>query len=279
MSREIRHSTQARLWFEPFRRQAGEGCPRCGQAKAYRLNDGRLRCPDCAYTYHEYSGRWINRGRLDLGAWFELLPLFVEGSRPGQAARVLKVNRDTVHKAYTTIRSSLLAEITDSSDVLSPSGDLVRFCPNLEDEGEQMLCQGCRAYVFALRFNGADRVEMAFMPGLAAREVLTMPLAKKEWRRLVITDAFNKYAGLVFACCPRGMKLFGGDFTPGQLPLEREKGFAAFADDWFAHQKFFSPEYYPLYLAETIFRYNYRGKRLAGLIAQSLCRFVPKPGQ
>jgi transposase len=279
MHRTNRNDLQAKKWFDSFRRRAGEGCPRCGRTKAYRLRDGRLRCPDCAYTYHEYTGRWINRGRIDLGAWRELLAFFAQGKTPNQTARAMRINRDTVRKAYTTIRSALLAMVTKSKDMFNESGDLIRFCPNLESEGDQVLCQGCRAYVFALRLNGSGRAKLNLVPGVKARGVLSMPLDKKSWRRLVITDAFKGQTGLVFACCPRGLELFCEGFASRSFALERHDGFFVFADDWFAHHRYFSPEHYPLYLAEIVFRYNHAGLNLMSFLAKSLCRFVSEPGQ
>ncbi|NLP05694.1 DDE transposase, partial [Candidatus Fermentibacteria bacterium] len=35
-------------------------CPRCRTRKLYRLADGRRRCSKCGFTFHDFSGRWIN---------------------------------------------------------------------------------------------------------------------------------------------------------------------------------------------------------------------------
>lgn len=45
-------------------------CPRCRCRKVYRLADGRRRCARCRYTFHDFSGRWINRGALSAASGF-----------------------------------------------------------------------------------------------------------------------------------------------------------------------------------------------------------------
>ena len=51
-------------------------CPRCGQRKLYKLADERYRCSRCDYTFHDFSGRWINYGRLSAVQWLSLIKLF-----------------------------------------------------------------------------------------------------------------------------------------------------------------------------------------------------------
>src|SRR5210317_1354794 len=51
-------------------------CPRCNQRKLYKLSDKRRRCSRCKYTFHDFSGRWINHGRLTCIQWLSLIKLF-----------------------------------------------------------------------------------------------------------------------------------------------------------------------------------------------------------
>ena len=51
-------------------------CPRCKQRKLYKLADERYRCSRCDYTFHDFSGRWINQGRLSYVQWLSVIKLF-----------------------------------------------------------------------------------------------------------------------------------------------------------------------------------------------------------
>ena len=51
-------------------------CPRCRERKLYKLKEGRYRCSHCDYTFHDFSGRWINQGRLTCIQWMSLIKLF-----------------------------------------------------------------------------------------------------------------------------------------------------------------------------------------------------------
>ena len=51
-------------------------CPRCRSRKLYKLQEGRYRCSRCEHTFHDFSGRWINRGRLSSVQWLSLIKLF-----------------------------------------------------------------------------------------------------------------------------------------------------------------------------------------------------------
>jgi transposase len=51
-------------------------CPRCGTRKLYRLADDQRRCSSCRHTFHDFTGRWINRGNLSAGQWLRLIKLF-----------------------------------------------------------------------------------------------------------------------------------------------------------------------------------------------------------
>jgi transposase len=51
-------------------------CPRCRCRKLYKLQQGRYRCSRCEYTFQDFSGWWINRGRLSALQWLSLIKLF-----------------------------------------------------------------------------------------------------------------------------------------------------------------------------------------------------------
>jgi len=269
--------TNAGEYFAALCRLAGDACPRCGAVKYYRLRDGRRRCPDCGYTFHLYTGRWINRGNLSPECWLALLRFFAGGLSVQEAADGLGVKYDTALKAYTAVRLAILSGGFDARGILDQDGGLIGFCPNLENEGAQALCEGCRSYVFSLSLDGAS-VGMDLANGLAAREVLASPVPRKPWGTLVFTDRHCGRDALVFSCCRKGRELYVRDVPQEAFYLERAGSFKEYADQWFARYRAIRPEAYPLYLAETIFRHNHDPGDLVPLLAGLLCRVVPKHG-
>ncbi|TVM31388.1 transposase [Oceanidesulfovibrio marinus] len=255
----------------------GGGCPRCQCDRIYALKDGRSRCAECGYTFHVLSRRWINRGNLPLEAWGELLGHFEEGRNVNQTARALGVKYDTAHKAYGTIRSAILADMCGFEDLFDERGELIGFCPNMEHEELQTLCEGCRSNVFQL-VSAGGLVFLALMPRIKARDVLAWPLPKKQWRCFIHTDVYQGRDALIFACCKKGRELFNHHFTSDSLHLDRESGLKEFVDEWLAQFRAIKPEAYPLYLAEALVRYNMRRKRLLPYLIRCLCQVVPERG-
>ncbi len=51
-------------------------CPKCRSRKLYALQGGRRRCARCAYTFHDFSQRFLNNGNLSCQQWLRLIKLF-----------------------------------------------------------------------------------------------------------------------------------------------------------------------------------------------------------
>ena len=56
--------TDAHGYFRDLCWQGGVFCPRCQSRRVYVLKEGRMRCGGCGYTFHDFSGRWINRVKI-----------------------------------------------------------------------------------------------------------------------------------------------------------------------------------------------------------------------
>ncbi|NMC50666.1 MAG: IS1595 family transposase [Desulfovibrio sp.] len=257
--------------------RAGDRCPRCHAARYYRLRDGRRRCAACGYTFTRYTGRFIDRCRLAPASWLRLLGHFADDLSVKDAADALGIKYDTAHKAYAAVRLALLCDCLDALPILDGRGGLIGFCPNLAAEGLQALCGGCRSYVFSLARLHGDRVTMRLAHGLTARETLASPVRKKVWGAMVYTDRTRHYDALVFSCCRRGREIYLAAPCRDAVHLDAWP-FKTLADAWFARHRAFAPEAYPLYLAEAVFRHNTREQDQLPLLAELVCRFVPKRG-
>ena len=262
--------------FDALCREAGDHCPSCGEGRSYRLRDGRERCPGCGYTYHLYSGRWLNRGRLRPADWVRLVDGFAHSVPVREAAARMGIGYDAAHRGYVTIRSAILNHLAGPGRVLDERGEVVEFCPNLEREAVQTLCEGCRAYVFGLYQQPDRTLCMSVIPELRAREVLASPVAKRQWRFFIYTDAYAGCDALVFSSCKRGRELFADSFSDRRVHLDRTIGFAKHLAGLFPGVRKIQPKMYPLYAAEAVFRHGRAINEIFISIAPLLCEFVPK---
>lgn len=266
---------------EFFTGQCGvPACPRCGATEAYALRSGRSRCPDCGYTFHRFSLRFINRGGLPPEYWHAILHYFEQGLAPQEAADRLCLTYATVFKAYATIRFSLMSLADEWRGLLDDKGDINRHCPSLDNAGqddtagERPLCATCRSPVIGVRQLGGH-VLLRPLSRLAAQDVFHMPLSLKTWRTLVYTEPFQDFTGLLFCCCRTARTLFQAKFTRERLDMD-DSSFHSFAESWFARWHCLSPANSLAYLREIEIRFNNRHARLYPVLAQALCSLVSK---
>jgi len=116
---------EARRWFLKFCWKNNQRfCPRCASRKNYRLGSGRRRCARCRYTFHDFTGRWINNCNLSALGWLGILRLFVSETTARQAAKVLGLSYNTAYKAMSTVRFAILAHALDSRQLIGDDSAL-----------------------------------------------------------------------------------------------------------------------------------------------------------
>ena len=93
-------------------------CPRCGYRKPYKLRDGRRRCARCKYTFHDFSGRWINHGRLSCIQWLSIIKLFELEASTRKIASQVGISYNTAYRAVQTIRYAILAHSDENGFTL-----------------------------------------------------------------------------------------------------------------------------------------------------------------
>ena len=93
-------------------------CPRCNSRKLYKLSDERCRCSRCEYTFHDFSGRWINRGRLSCVQWLSLIKLFELEVSVRKMFRQMSLSYRAVYRAVSAIRLSILSHAKDAEGLL-----------------------------------------------------------------------------------------------------------------------------------------------------------------
>lgn len=238
-------------------------CPRCHNRKLYKLIDERYRCSRCEYTFHDFSGRWINQGRLTCIQWLSLIKLFELEVSVRKMAQQMGLSYRAVYQAVSAIRFSILSHARDAEGLLDGEIEL--------DESYF----GGKVPVFGiLERNGV--VQVTVVPDVTAETLLGLTIKKVRRGSVVYTDKFKSYDSLMF-CGYRHLNVdHQKRFSSGKVYINGLEGFWSWAKERFIKHHGVSKEHFPLYLKELEFRYNNRNSDIFDLIAKYLCDLVPK---
>ncbi|MDO9630717.1 MAG: IS1595 family transposase [Humidesulfovibrio sp.] len=253
-------------------------CPRCHAPSPYALAEGRLRCGACRYTFHDFTGRWLNLSGLSPAKWLNLARAFAQDANTREAAERANISYNTAFKALTVLRLAILAQGTDARQLLGAQTGL----GDLFSSGK--LCTAPEAPtgdvpVYGILSQG-QRVFVDMVPELTAESVLhfnhNFHLRVARLGHILITDRYKTYDGLV---------LCGDDRLPyhyllrhqGQPFAESGSPFWLYARDRLRHFKGLSARRFPLYLKELELRFNRQGEDLLPLFLDALCAPIPTP--
>lgn len=250
-------------------------CPRCRSRKFYRLKDRRRRCARCSYTFHDFSGRWINRGALSCGQWLRLIKLFELELSARKMAAQLGLSYGTVYKALTTIRQAILVHSSvDSGRRLGGEVELDESYFGGRRKGKRGRGAAGKVPVFGI-LERKGQVSVEVVPNVRAETVMGLAVKKVRRGSIVYTDRFKIYAALMF-CGYRHLKVdHGKHFSRGRVYINGLEGFWSWAKERVMKHHGISPQRFPLYLKELEFRYNHRNAEIFSIIARYLCGFVP----
>jgi len=227
-------------------------CPRCRCVKIYNLKEGRLRCSQCGYTFHDFSDRWINSARLTCRQWLQLTHLFEQDLTTRKISTSVGVSYDTAYRAVNAIRQSLPA--------IGP-GD---FSVGSSSESSP---------VFGIR--AAERlIEADVLSGLHPEQILAQDSKKHKLSSVVFSAGYEKWDALVFSCAPEVLEPFR-DSLEG--PLMKGHGVAEFlrySSTRLSRHRNISPKRFPLYMRELVFRFNNRDRSLFVLLVDRLCSLM-----
>lgn len=249
-------------------------CPRCRCRKLYRLADDRRRCSRCGYTFHDTSGRWINRGGLSLGQWLRLVKLFELEVSPRKMAGQLGLAYRTVYKAVMTIRMAIVAHAGDGAGLLSGEVEMDESYFGGHRKGKRGRGAAGKVPVFGI-LEREGQVFVAALPNIQARTVLRLAVTKVRRGSIVYTDRFQIYDSLMF-CGYRHLKVdHAVHFARGRVTINGLEGFWSWAKERLMKHHGISPRRSPLYLKELEFRYNHRDEDIFTLVTNYLCDLVP----
>ena len=250
-------------------------CPRCKGKKLYRLADDRRRCSSCRYTFHDFSGRWINQGNLTAGQWLRLIKLFELELSIRKIAQQLRLSYNAAYKAVHTIRAAILAHSTDGDASLSGEVEVDESYFGGKRKGKRGRGAAGKVPVFGI-LEREGRVFVEVLPTTRAKDVLALTVKKVRRGSIVYTDRYRSYDALMF-CGYRHLRVDHGKyFSRGRVYINGLEGFWSYAKERIMKYHGVSPQRFPYYLKELEFRYNHRKEDLFPLITKYLCNLVPK---
>lgn len=251
-------------------------CPRCGVPTPYVLAEGRLRCGACRYTFHDFTGRWLNLSGLTPAQWLGLARAFALDASTREAALAAGISYNTAFKALTVLRLAILAQGADARQLLGPQTGLDdlfsggRLCPAPDAPTGNVPVYGI--------LSQGQRVFVDMVPELTAESVLhfnhNFHLRVARLGHILLTDRYKTYDGLI---------LCGDDRLPYHYLLRHqglpfaESGspFWLYARDRLRQFKGLSARRFPLYLKELELRFNRQDEDLLPLFLDALCAPMP----
>jgi transposase len=246
-------------------------CTKCAKPKPYELKSGRLRCGRCGYTFHDFTGRWLNTVNLSAAAWLALLELFAAEATIKETAAQLSLSYNTAYKAVTTVRMAILANSLDARKMLDPDSGLDLASPKAGERSN-------RGTVFGIIEQGG-LVFADYLPDLDSETLLhfkvNFMLGTSRLGSVIYTERYRSYDSLV--CCP-GAEVEPEYFRGGQSaadPQGRSAPFWNYARKRLIKFHGITSQRFPLYIKELEFRYNHRNSSIMPLLAQYLCGLVP----
>ena len=243
--------------------------------KLYKLEDGRYRCSRCRYTFHDFSGRWINRGRLSCIQWLSLVKLFELEVSTRKMTSQIQLSYRAVYNAAMAIRWAILSHAEDAETLLGGEIELDESYFGGRRKGNRGRGAAGKVPVFGI-LERDGLVHVNVVPNVTAETLLRFTIKKVRRGSVVYTDKFKSYDSLMF-CGYRHLKVDHGKyFSSGKVYINGMEGFWSWAKERLIKHHGVSKEHFPLYLKELEFRYNHRNEDIFDSITNYLCDLVPK---
>jgi len=250
-------------------------CPRCRTRKLYRLADKRRRCSRCDYTFHDFSGRWINRGRLTATQWLTIIKLFELEVSVRKMAQQMGLAYNTVYRAVMPICMDIVAHAPDAERLLGGEIELDESYFGGRRKGNRGRGAAGKVPVFGLLERDA-KVSVTVVANVTAETLVGLTVKTVRRGSIVYTDRFKSYDSLMF-CGYSHLKVdHSVRFGSGKVYINGLEGFWSWAKERLIKHHGISKNHFPLYLKELEYRYNHRHQDIFELVAKYLCDLVPE---
>ena len=248
-------------------------CIRCNSYHIYRIVGQRFRCKRCKYTFHDFTGRWINKLRILSKDWLWIIKLFELELSARKISQQINLSYPTVLKAVTLIRKAIIAN-SDDCDLFGGEVELDEAYFGGRRKGNRGRGAFNKVPVFGiLERDGLVKVEV--VKDVSARTLIDMTIKTVKRGSIVYTDKFRSYDSLMF-CGYRHLKLDHKKiFSTGKVYINGLEGFWSYAKERLIKHHGVSKEKFPLYLKEMEFRYNNRNTTIFTQLTKYLVNLVP----
>ncbi|WP_028573607.1 transposase [Desulfonatronovibrio hydrogenovorans] len=244
-------------------------CPRCSNRKLYSLGSGRRRCSRCKYTFHDFSLRFINFARLSPRQWLRFIKLFELEVDPDMMADQLGVSYNTIRKALTISRLSVLAGSLDGPQIIK-NLKLVSLLRNSSAPDFPSPVLGI--------LPSRGKVFIDYIPDLTLETLLHFRLnfflRTRCMGRIIYTAPYKKYLSLI-AWDDGFFSHRKISYERDKLPLDTHKEFWPYASSKLKKFRTVNPLRLLLYLKELEFRFNHSNEDPFPALCSRLCSFVP----
>ena len=271
----VRTENTARLFFKKLCwKNYRRFCIRCRGYEIYRIVGKRFRCKRCRYTFHDFSGRWINCLRISFKNWLWIIKLFELELSARKISQQTGLSYPTVLKAVDIIRMAIVASDASTSGLLQGEIELDETYFGGRRKGKRGRGAANKVPVFGiLERNGIVKVNV--VKDVRAETLLSLTVKTVRRGSIVYTDKFKSYDSLMF-CGYRHLKIdHRKRFASGKVYINGVEGFWSYAKERLIKYHGVSKEKFPLYLKEMEFRYNNKSKPIFNSLAQLIVNLVP----
>jgi transposase len=229
-----------------------------------------MRCKRCGYTFHDFTGRWINKSRITCRQWLLLIKYFEAEFSAKQITEKLPISYPTVLKALELLRLAIIANSSDASNWL----DFVYF---RAEEWAAKLKSHNRIAVFGI-IDQRGRIKIDLLKGFDLQALITLNPKVLRKTNIFYTDECHPYDALVFHNFSNNNSRSSRNTSDRIYKINGKSGFWSYTKSKLLKHRGISQKKFPQYLKELEFRYNHRDSRLFHLLCQYLVSFIPSDG-
>jgi transposase len=274
---EARQTLVALCWPDGHRQ-----CPRCGTPAPYSLADGRLRCGGCRYTFHDFTGRWLNETGLSPLKWTLLAEAFAQEQSTREAAARVGISYNTAFKALTVLRLAVVSQGADARQFFAPGSVLRGLLESGAEKDDQPASARGGLPVYGV-LHSPQHLFIDLLPELNEESVLhynhNFHLRVARHGSVLVTDRYKAYDALIL-CGDENLPYHYLLRHPGKLYAESGGcPFWDFAKPRLKQYKGLSWRRFPLYLKELALRFNHSGQDLVPTLLSALCAPLPHPAE
>ena len=263
-----------RAYLESFRWPNGPCCPRCPQAKVWKMKAPFYRCAACGHDFTVTAGTLFADTHLPLRLWFQAMWYVVNQKNGASALGVQRVlGFGSYRTAWNWLHKLRRAMVRPGRDGLSGTVEMDEVYIGGERPGKRGRGAAGKALVLvAAQVDGSQigRIRLTRVADASAPALTQATLAAVSSGSQVVTDGWSGYAGLK----AKGYRhaVVRESAVVGENLLPRANRVAALLQRWLlgTHQGAVAAAHLDYYLDEFTFRFNRRTSGSRGLLFQRL---------